>query len=80
MSAQRLRRWSNIVHCLLGRIFCQINNSESESEYRRVRFFSIVKFTLINPLRPHDALKHHFTSLKTDFISLQQRVLERKFP
>ena len=31
---------------------------------------------LFNPLSPHDALKHHFTSLKTDFIFLQQRVLE----
>ena len=31
-----------------------------------------------NPLSPHDALKHHFTSLKTDLIFLQQRVLERK--
>ena len=29
-----------------------------------------------NPLRPHDALKHHFTSLKTDSIFLQPRVLE----
>ena len=37
-------------------------------------------FTLFTPLSPHDALKHHFTSLKTDFIFLQQRVLERKFP
>ena len=34
----------------------------------------------INPLSPHDALKHHFTSLKTDLIFLQPRVLERKFP
>ena len=34
----------------------------------------------INPLSPHDALKHYFTSLKTDLISLQPRVLERKFP
>ena len=33
-----------------------------------------------NPLGPHDALKHHFTSLKTDLIFLQQSVLERKFP
>ena len=33
-----------------------------------------------NPLSPHDALKHHFTSLKTDLISLQQRVLKRKSP
>ena len=34
----------------------------------------------LNPLSPHDALKHHFTSLKTDLISLQQRILEPKFP
>ena len=33
-----------------------------------------------NPLSPHDALKHHFTSLKTDLIFLQPRVLEQKFP
>ena len=33
----------------------------------------------INHLGPHDALKHHFTSLKTDLIFLQQRVLERNF-
>ena len=37
-------------------------------------------FKKFNPLSPHDALKHHFTSLKTDLIFLQQRVLERKFP
>ena len=34
----------------------------------------------LNPLSPHDALKHHFTSLIKDLIFLQQRVLERKFP
>ena len=28
----------------------------------------------------HDALKHHFASLKTDLIFLQPRVLVRKFP
>ena len=31
-------------------------------------------------LSPHDALEHHFTSLKTDLIFLQPRVLEQKFP
>ena len=31
-------------------------------------------------LCPHDALKHHITSLKTDLIFLQIRVLEGKFP
>ena len=30
----------------------------------------------VNPLSPHDALKHHFTSLKTDLIFLQLRILE----
>ena len=34
----------------------------------------------LNPFSPHDALKHRFTSLKTDLIFLKQRVLERKFP
>ena len=33
-----------------------------------------------NPSNPHDALKHHFPSLKTDLISLELTVLERKFP
>ena len=39
-----------------------------------------MKIFHLNPLSPHDALKHHFTSLKTDLISLQQKVLERKSP
>ena len=34
----------------------------------------------VNPLSPHDALKHNFTFLKTDLIFLQLRVLEQKFP
>ena len=34
----------------------------------------------LNPLSPHDALKHHFTSLKTYLIFLQLRVSEDKFP
>ena len=34
----------------------------------------------INPLGPHDALKHHFTSLKTQLISLQLGVLGGKLP
>ena len=32
-----------------------------------------------NPLSPHDALKHHFTALKTYLIFLQLEVLEKKF-
>ena len=34
----------------------------------------------INPFSPHDALKHHFTSLKTDLIFLQLGVLKQKIP
>ena len=33
-------------------------------------------FSILNPLSPHDAIKHHFTSLKTDLIFLQLVVLE----
>ena len=36
--------------------------------------------TFVDPLSPHDTTKHHFTSLKTDFIFLQLRVLEQTFP
>ena len=34
----------------------------------------------INPIRLHDALKRHFTSLKTHLVFLQLGVLEYKFP
>ena len=37
-----------------------------------------VKFYL--PLSPHDALKHHFTMLKTDLIFLQLRIFLMKIP
>ena len=30
---------------------------------------------LLNPLIPHDALKHHFTSMKKDLMFLQLGVL-----
>ena len=33
-------------------------------------------FQRFNPLSPHDALKHHFTSLKKYLIFLQPGVLE----
>ena len=45
-------------------------------------FYKLIKSSLLgikylfNPLGPHDALKHRFTSLKTDLIFLQPRVLE----
>ena len=48
--------------------------------YLRVTHTHTTSGLRVNPLSPHDALKHHFTSLKTDLIFLQLRVLERKFP
>ena len=32
----------------------------------------------INPLSPHDALKHHFTYLKTDLILLKPRCFKKE--
>ena len=40
----------------------------------------IASHLTLKPLSPHDALKRHFTSLKTDLISLQQTVSEKKIP
>ena len=40
---------------------------------------AIISCPSVNPSSPHDALKHHFTSLKTDLIFLQLVVLEWKF-
>ena len=37
------------------------------------------KLFVFNPLSPHDALEHHFTSLKTDLIFLQLGILEWTF-
>ena len=37
-------------------------------------------YLTLNLVSPHDALMHHFTSLKTYLIFLKLRVLERKFP
>ena len=53
--------------------------------YQQNNILGVKKFKSIpngefNPLSPHDALKHHFTSLKTILIFLKPRVLERKFP
>ena len=41
-----------------------------------IAVFYILYIFSFNHLNPHDALKHHFTSLKTDLIFVQQRVLE----
>ena len=42
-------------------------------EYIPGNFYLILFF---DPLSPHDALKHHFTPLKTYLIFLQPRVLK----
>ena len=38
-----------------------------------------VMITFFNPLNPYDALKHRFTSLKTDLIFLQLGVFIENF-
>ena len=48
--------------------------------YSRDTTDTLCVFNFLNPLSPHDEIKHHFTSLKTDLIFLQPMVLERKFP
>ena len=47
---------------------------------KKLSVIKSMRFSHINPLSPHEALKHLFTSPKTESIFLQQRVLERKFP
>ena len=49
------------------------------SKIRNFDFFMILA-SPFNPLGSHDALKHHFTSPKTDLIFLAPRLLEQKFP
>ena len=44
------------------------------SQIKQIQLF----FTHFNPLSPHDALKHHFTSLKTYLILLKLRGFRRK--
>ena len=51
-----------------------LNNVASMLVQRRGRWANV------SPLRPHNALKHHFISMKTDLIFLQSRVLERILP
>ena len=54
------------VHCIIAMSFV--------FEKMQIILQTSVKL-LFNPLSPHDALKHHFTSLKTDLIFLQLGVL-----
>ena len=51
------------------RLFCAVDTD-----------FCVPTESPLNPLNPHDALKHHFKSVKTDLILLKLEVLERKFP
>ena len=55
---------------------CRVSDAQLQVVEHCINWRQIV----INPLSPHDALKHHFTSLKIDLIFQQPRVLERTFP
>ena len=72
------KRWHNVCVYVLNLTFVI---------YLWLYFFSChtlwhpkFKYYVDYPLSPHDALKHHFTSLKTDLFFLQLRVLDWKFP
>ena len=43
-----------------------------------MKLYNSPRVVLINSLSPHDALKHHLRSLKTDFILLKLRGFSRK--
>ena len=73
MSTTKLFSFALIILCYLERrlrgLLTDHSNAGSASMYH-----NLLRSTF-NPLSPHDAVKHHFTSLKTDLIFLQQRVL-----
>ena len=73
------------IHQQLNTILSNLNNFHSLGVVGRVSETQLQvgeKFGLNNlavkGLSPHDALKHHFTSLKTDLIFLQMRDFRRK--
>ena len=60
--------------------FGALRHATTVAEQPKLSTATVTPSRVLNPLSPHDALKHHFTSLKTSLIFLQPRVLERKFP
>ena len=89
------RQGSNFESCVFGTLSSQSSHHPQEVLLARFSLYvhkgglkpdsfhySLVSWSScgqLNPLSPHDALKHHFTSLKTDLISQHLWVLERKF-
>ena len=61
---------------------CLVNQCSAESTLDGSiwRLKTILRTESINPLSPHDALKHNFTSQKTYLIFRQLGVLERRLP
>ena len=76
--------------CILAKNWLNINRQPAQFtwscsreqkvvwESRRWLIVDIDNRGHFNPLSPHDALKHHFASLKTQLIFSQLRVLEEK--
>ena len=72
MFAQCRRRWGNIKDPVLAQCMVRYCHNQLGNE-------AAANIVWFNPLNPHDALKHHFTSLKTDFIFLQQMAWNENF-
>ena len=70
--AQRTKWFSRHPYSWLGQAPSDGYRLDSISRHKTLDWFS--------PLSPHDALKHHFKSLKTDVNFLGLEVLKRKFP
>ena len=74
---QCLHNWKNIQnHTMLKPLYWRWQAVVFKVRQVDVSHMRQVSF---NPLSPHDALKYHFTSLKTDLIFLQLGVSEGKF-
>ena len=67
-------------HAKEGRVLCaiilfliQLIHANTLQSYE-IKSFRAPSVSTLNPLSPHDALKHHFTSMKTYLIFQKQRV------
>ena len=81
MPGHRLRRcatigptWNEYIACIVCAVV-PANTTQCANVglmlRQRLRRWPNIKQHYFNPSSPHDALKHHFTTLKTDLILLQ---------
>ena len=74
-----LRLLNAIIYSLRSRNLIPLRLDKAFS-HCHLSYKCYTSWVIINPLNPHDALKHHFTSLKTYLIFPKLGVLEWKLP